>query len=146
MSKRSLKNVHRDSHIKDSAPMDPPKWGGGRESKITPVTSILEDSEGKENAKNKHGNRSPARSDGGSEGNISPKSAALPKLGVDIKVDHAGWEATKKKRGWGYWNAKRRLSLSPRLPRADSMGLYDSDGFLKSSPDWGGDWLEVGRR
>jgi hypothetical protein len=146
MPKPSLKGVSREPQIKHLSAVDPPKWGWGIESKIRLVTALPEDLEGKENAKNKHGNRSPARSDGGSEGNISPEGAPLPKLAEGIKVDHAGWEATKKKRGWGNWNAKARLNLNPRLPRAESTGLYDSDGFLKSSPDRGVALLEVRRR
>lgn len=156
MSKPSLKAARRESQIlqSKSSPSDPSKWAWPRDSKMSLVTTIPSDSEGKENARNKHGNRSPARSDGGSEGNISPEASILPRLAADAKVDHAGGlDALLKKRGWGNWNAKRRQALGQGLPRPDSMGLYDSDGFLRSSPDrtvvergGAGTWLEVGRR
>jgi hypothetical protein len=99
MPKPPLKSARRESQIQHPSPADPPKWGWDRESKVSLVTtSISPADEGKENAKNKHGNHSPVRSDGGSDGNISPDT--LPGLvGPNDRI----WEMPKKKVGGSHW-------------------------------------------
>jgi len=78
----------------------------------------------KENLVNERGNRSPDSAppmvipaDVGMSGNRLSNGSIMVKEEAQ----------TKKKRGWGNWNGNHG--------RPDSLGLYDAEGFLRSSPD-----------
>ena len=126
MPKTPLKNARYESQTQIPLPKPAStKWGGMRSSNISTVaTSLPATDGGKENAKSKYGDRSPAQSDGGSDGNFSP--CTLPGL-VSTKDNRD----TPKKKVWG------SHLMGHGLPRPDSMGLYDAQGFLRSSPDRG---------
>ena len=82
----------------------------------------------KENLVNERGNRSPESAppmilpaDIGRNGNLVGQRLSNGSVMAKEEVQ------TKKKRGWGNWNGNHG--------RPDSLGLYDAEGFLRSSPD-----------
>lgn len=119
--KPPLKSARRESQIQYLSAIDPSKRGWRRESKVAITDASKASDEGKENAKDINGDRSPPSSASGSDGKSSP--VTLPRL----RNDPMAWETTEKK-AWG-------SRLNPALPTPDSPGLYDAQGFLRSSPD-----------